>query len=279
MAVTKQSKHIEVIQDLIVELKQYVDDFSAGIDPLLEVADEAARLESGAGSNSVEEAADPLASNSGSGRRNTSNGMRNIAKKRDSTSGVSKGTDASKGTDSRLASPTSAQNIGRKKSSFSSMSDAVTNAEKDDASLKHLTQATDVTVLAKDLVSSNPVGVGFDFIKLSPTRKYQLLCLFAKESIGQLHIMKDGDPENNRRGIKFWDSRIDNLRKSTKELFRRYQLMIDEKRNFYSFILGMFSIYSFPFAVMTGYFGMNFDNMRGTHLNSSCVLILSFVSS
>ena len=82
MAVTKQSKHIEVIQDLIVELKQYVDDFSAGIDPLLEVADQL-----GVGSIGVEEALDPGASSSG--RRNTSNGVfetvvRNIAIKRGS---------------------------------------------------------------------------------------------------------------------------------------------------------------------------------------------------
>lgn len=38
-------------------------------------------------------------------------------------------------------------------------------------------------------------------------------------------------------------------------------MSLDEKRNFWSLILGIVTIVTFPFAVMTGYFGMNFENM------------------
>jgi Mg2+ and Co2+ transporter CorA len=43
----------------------------------------------------------------------------------------------------------------------------------------------------------------------------------------------------------------------------RYQRSLDEKRNFWGFTLGLVTIATFPFAVMTGYFGMNFENMAG----------------
>ena len=44
-------------------------------------------------------------------------------------------------------------------------------------------------------------------------------------------------------------------------LLPNYKVCLDEKRNYWAFILSTVSIATFPFSVMTGYFGMNFENM------------------
>ena len=82
-------------------------------------------------------------------------------------------------------------------------------------------------------------------------------------SIRYLPELLHGTERMDKRGTLYWLNRIKVLGESNEILRERYQVCLDEKRNFWAFMLSMISIATFPFSVMTGYFGMNFENMAG----------------
>lgn len=63
------------------------------------------------------------------------------------------------------------------------------------------------------------------------------------------------------KGLIYWRERLDRYSQklnATKDLI---QNQLDEKRNFTTFMLTIVTTVLAPLAVLTGYFGMNFDNM------------------
>jgi hypothetical protein len=122
----------------------------------------------------------------------------------------------------------------------------------------------------------------FDYQELDDTGKYDLFKEFTTRSaskqfntsINLLPYLTRGYPKKdpiNKEGTRSWQAALEESREQLQALQERYQRYLDEKRNFWSFLLGLVSIATFPFAVMTGYFGMNFENMAGKYQCFSCV--------
>ncbi len=118
----------------------------------------------------------------------------------------------------------------------------------------------------------------FDFSKLTDNEKYMITREFASHytrksvivSIGLSSMVTEGAlQELGVRGTLSWSQRLAKIKSSCEEMSSAYQTRLDEKRNFWSFVLACVSIVTFPFAVMTGYFGMNFENMAGNLVSYS----------
>jgi Mg2+ and Co2+ transporter CorA len=137
--------------------------------------------------------------------------------------------------------------------------------------LEHLDNPTyknamEVLLATKELRSYTPLSKQFMYSKLSSDKKFDVLNYFARSnSIRHLPNLINGVAKLERQGSAYWTARIEMLQLANEGATDRYQLCLDEKRNFWAFTLGIVSIATFPFAVMTGYFGMNFENMAGTY--------------
>lgn len=95
-------------------------------------------------------------------------------------------------------------------------------------------------------------------------QKYEIVKSFASNgSITMLTVLLNGWEVIEKKGSLYWASRLHRMEEVILKLNQSYQMSLDEKRNFWAFTLGIVSIATFPFAVMTGYFGMNFENMSG----------------
>ena len=70
-----------------------------------------------------------------------------------------------------------------------------------------------------------------------------------------------------KNGTEFWVKQVSQYSSECETLKDLYSQSLDEKRNFFTFALTLFTIVLAPLAVLTGYFGMNFDNMQ--ELNSA----------
>jgi hypothetical protein len=120
-------------------------------------------------------------------------------------------------------------------------------------------------------------GVMFEYSLLDESARYDKFKEFTTKdsvaskafniSIDMLPFLTRGYPKNDplsdMEGTLYWQHQIEHVMVELTALQDRYQRYLDEKRNFWSFLLGIVSIATFPFAVMTGYFGMNFENMAG----------------
>lgn len=99
--------------------------------------------------------------------------------------------------------------------------------------------------------------------------RFKLMQLFANKnvqlphtgSLNLLPVVVRGYDTLEKRGTKYWQERLNSLLERANQIEDRYHMCLDEKRNFWAFVLGIVSIATFPFSVMTGYFGMNFENM------------------
>ena len=98
-------------------------------------------------------------------------------------------------------------------------------------------------------------------------------------SIDLLPNLIDGMDSLDKKGTVTWQSNLEKILEVCDGLQERYQMCLDEKRNFWSFVLGIVSIATFPFAVMTGYFGMNFHNMNGMLMHLFALIFLLNVLS
>ncbi len=64
------------------------------------------------------------------------------------------------------------------------------------------------------------------------------------------------------KGFKYWKEQMEALKATSNTVGENIAYSLDEKRNFYSFLLTVATIYLAPLSILTGYFGMNFDNMH-----------------
>lgn len=114
-------------------------------------------------------------------------------------------------------------------------------------------RAADVYAATASLVSTS---VKTDIEDLNP------LDHFATNGTSVLcRDLLNGIEKLEKKGSKYWLEQLIKFEEGSERLKERYQMTLDEKRNFWGFTLGLVTIVTFPFAVMTGYFGMNFENM------------------
>jgi Ca2+-binding EF-hand superfamily protein len=67
--------------------------------------------------------------------------------------------------------------------------------------------------------------------------------------------------DNHTEGKQVWMRKIEYLRSRLGVLREEYSIKLDEKRNSWSFTLTLVTIATWPITALTGYWGMNFDNM------------------
>lgn len=71
-----------------------------------------------------------------------------------------------------------------------------------------------------------------------------------------------GDEHLELKGLLYWSNRMNDFNESVGLLEQKIQYSLEEKRNFFSYLLSVVTIFLGPLTVLTGYWGMNFDNMH-----------------
>lgn len=129
----------------------------------------------------------------------------------------------------------------------------------------------------KDLRSTYPFSeVRWD--KAEDVTKYRVLKAFAiSDTDRRIPELLMGVEKLEVEGTLFWQEALEAVSDTVHALHERYNLCLDEKRNLWGFTLGIVSIATFPFSVMTGYFGMNFENMAVSMTSSLLVFSISVV--
>jgi Mg2+ and Co2+ transporter CorA len=74
--------------------------------------------------------------------------------------------------------------------------------------------------------------------------------------------MLDGYELLDIKGVVYWRERLRKYANKVETLKHLIASQLDEKRNFMSFMLTIITTLLAPLAILTGYFGMNFDNMK-----------------
>lgn len=64
------------------------------------------------------------------------------------------------------------------------------------------------------------------------------------------------------KGLVYWKERLKKYSLKVESLKHLISTQLDEKRNFMSFMLTIITTILAPLAILTGYFGMNFTNMK-----------------
>mmetsp|Transcript_9809 Transcript_9809/g.16441 ORF Transcript_9809/g.16441 Transcript_9809/m.16441 type:complete len:217 (+) Transcript_9809:3-653(+) len=77
----------------------------------------------------------------------------------------------------------------------------------------------------------------------------------------ELHTTLDGYELLDVKGVISWKDRLNRYLNTAESLKGLINSQMDEKRNFMSFVLTIVTTVLAPLAIVTAYFGMNFDNM------------------
>ena len=78
----------------------------------------------------------------------------------------------------------------------------------------------------------------------------------------------DGNVLYEVQGTEYWQSQLSIYFDRLSKLSQLYTKKLDEKRNFWSFVLTIVSIAQFPLGAMTGYWGMNVAGLAENELDS-----------
>ena len=81
-------------------------------------------------------------------------------------------------------------------------------------------------------------------------------------ALRDFRFILDGYELLDMKGLYYWRERLERYSQklnATKDLI---QSQLEEKRNFTTFMLTLVTTILAPLTVLTGYFGMNFDNMK-----------------
>lgn len=77
----------------------------------------------------------------------------------------------------------------------------------------------------------------------------------------ELKFLLDGNTQLEVKGLTYWQGRLDSFGDRVAIIHENIQTRFAEKRDFISYTFTIVSILMAPAAILTGYFGMNFDNM------------------
>ena len=84
---------------------------------------------------------------------------------------------------------------------------------------------------------------------------------FGADAYREIRANLDGYELLDIKGLVYWKERVRKYSAKVEALKELIASQLDEKRNFMSFMLTIITTILAPLAILTGYFGMNFDNM------------------
>jgi Mg2+ and Co2+ transporter CorA len=116
---------------------------------------------------------------------------------------------------------------------------------------------------ALDSETDQPTEAVPDFIdskifELSPST---IEVYLGKVGIRCLSYLIDGNPLYEVKGTSFWCSQLDSYFAKLDKLTDLYSQKLDEKRNFWTFILTIVSILQFPLSSFPAYWGLNTEGL------------------
>ena len=85
---------------------------------------------------------------------------------------------------------------------------------------------------------------------------------FGADPYREIHRHLDGYEQMEIKGLVYWKERLKKYSLKVESLKHLISTQLDEKRNFMSFMLTIITTILAPLAILTGYFGMNFTNMK-----------------
>mmetsp|Transcript_23709 Transcript_23709/g.24323 ORF Transcript_23709/g.24323 Transcript_23709/m.24323 type:complete len:656 (-) Transcript_23709:168-2135(-) len=108
---------------------------------------------------------------------------------------------------------------------------------------------------------------------LKSSKEQNELIKISQQLFSQIHffrpLIEDTDSDDNddtqasnSQGTKFWIDELNKAATDVSELMDFYSNSLEEKRNFLTFALTITTIMLCPMTILTGYWGMNFDNME-----------------
>merc|ERR1712023_513359 len=77
-----------------------------------------------------------------------------------------------------------------------------------------------------------------------------------------LRTLTIGDDSVDFKGTEYWVKTLERYEEKLSFLVKVYTDKLDEKRNFWSFLLAVVSIVQFPMEAITSYYGLNFNNVE-----------------
>jgi len=85
---------------------------------------------------------------------------------------------------------------------------------------------------------------------------------FGADPYREIHRHLEGYEQMEIKGLVYWKERLKKYSLKVENLKHLISTQLDEKRNFMSFMLTIITTILAPLAILTGYFGMNFTNMK-----------------
>jgi len=85
---------------------------------------------------------------------------------------------------------------------------------------------------------------------------------FGQDPYREIHRHLEGYEQMEIKGLVYWKDRLKKYSLKVESLKGLIATQLDEKRNFMSFMLTIITTILAPLAILTGYFGMNFNNMH-----------------
>jgi Mg2+ and Co2+ transporter CorA len=85
---------------------------------------------------------------------------------------------------------------------------------------------------------------------------------FGEDPYREIHRHLEGYEQMEIKGLVYWKERLKKYSLKVESLKALISTQLDEKRNFMSFMLTIITTVLAPLAILTGYFGMNFTNMK-----------------
>lgn len=73
------------------------------------------------------------------------------------------------------------------------------------------------------------------------------------KDISKISLLCEGDSHLDFKGVQHWEDKLQYIRSKTLDIKEEYRTKLDEQRNFWGFILALFSVFTFPATFSTGY--------------------------